>query len=201
MGGGAAEHCDRNGDADLLITGHALACDCYTWAGWFTKVLEHADKVLDLYNAEKHRHLANIFHADPKTMAGSYASICAWILGCPDRALRLSRETDAQARRRGHPFDLGLSLSRGAHEFDLGGPTMTCASAPKNVSGWAGEQPARLWAKFARCRYGQALIREGRIAEGAAELKAGIAFCRGRRQAPHPIGTHFGRRHGSDGRP
>ena len=55
------------GDADLLITGHGIACSCYCWAGEFTKALEHADKVLDLYDDEKHRHLADILNHDPKT--------------------------------------------------------------------------------------------------------------------------------------
>ena len=63
------------GDADLLIAGHAGACDSYCFAGEFTKVLEHADKVLDLYDAEKHRHLADILNHDPKTVAGIYGSI------------------------------------------------------------------------------------------------------------------------------
>ena len=55
------------GDADLLITGHGLPAAATVWAGEFTKVLEHADKVLDLYDAEKHRHLADILNHDPKT--------------------------------------------------------------------------------------------------------------------------------------
>ena len=54
----------------------------------------------------------------PKLTAGSYGSICTWILGYPDRALRLSDEKDAHARWRGHPFDLGFALTMGAHEFD-----------------------------------------------------------------------------------
>ena len=60
------------GDADLLITGHALACASYCLAGEFTKALEHADKVLDLYDDEKHRHLADILNHDPKTSAGVF---------------------------------------------------------------------------------------------------------------------------------
>ena len=106
------------GDADLLIAGHALACTCYCWAGEFTKALEHADKVLDLYDDEKHRHLADILNQDPKTSAGVFGSISTWMLGYPDRASRLSDEKDAHARRRGHPFDLGFALTTGAHEFD-----------------------------------------------------------------------------------
>ena len=99
------------GDADLLITGHTFACACYCYAGEFTKAVEHADKVLDLYDDEKHRHLADILNHDPKTLAGVFGSISTWILGYPDRALRLNDEKDAHARRRGHPFDLGFALT------------------------------------------------------------------------------------------
>ena len=43
--------------------------------------------MLDLYDSEKHRHLADILYSDPKTVAIVFASICTWILGYPDRAL------------------------------------------------------------------------------------------------------------------
>ena len=55
--------------------------------------------------------------------------------------------------------------------------TRTCASAPKNVSGWVGRTACpccgRCWHPVS---YGLALIREGKPAEGIAPLKAGIAF-------------------------
>jgi hypothetical protein len=41
---------EATGDADLLIVVHTSACDCYCWAGELTKSVEHADKVLDLYD-------------------------------------------------------------------------------------------------------------------------------------------------------
>ena len=81
------------------------------WQASSPRLLEHADKVLDLYDDEKHRHLADILNHDPKTLAGIYGSISTWMLGYPDRALRLNDEKDAHARRRGHPFDLGFALT------------------------------------------------------------------------------------------
>ena len=167
---------EATGDADLLIAGHALACACYCWAGEFTKAVEHADKVLDLYDDEKHRHLADILNHDPKTAAGIFGSISTWILGYPDRALRLSDEKDAHARRRGHPFDLGFALTMGAHEFDH-----RCEHEDLRKRAEECERLGRenslpvLWAMLAPIAYGQALIREGKPAEGIAPLKAGIA--------------------------
>ena len=63
------------GDADLLITGHTIACVCYCWAGEFTKAVEHADKVLDLYDDEKHRHLADSSTTIPKLLPVSTARL------------------------------------------------------------------------------------------------------------------------------
>jgi len=61
------------GDADLRVTAHARACTCCCWAGEFTKAREHADKVRDLYDTEKHRRIADIINRDPKTSTGIHA--------------------------------------------------------------------------------------------------------------------------------
>ncbi len=138
---------------------------------------EHASKVLDLYDTETHRHLADILNQDPKTVAGVVGSISTWILGYPDRALRLNNEKDAHARQRGQLFDLGWALTIGAHEFDH---RFTQADLRKRAEecerlGRENSLPV-LWAQRAPIVYGMALIREGRPAEGIAPIKAGIAF-------------------------
>jgi hypothetical protein len=73
---------------------------------------------MGLYDDERHRHHADPSNHDPKTVAGTFGSISTWILGYPDRALQLSEEKDAHARRRGHPFDLGWALTAGAPVVD-----------------------------------------------------------------------------------
>jgi class 3 adenylate cyclase/tetratricopeptide (TPR) repeat protein len=163
------------GDAELLIMGHGLSCTCHCWAGELTKALQHADKVLDLYDAEKHHHLADILNHDPKTGASIHASVSTWILGYPDRALRLSDEKDAHARRRGHPFDLGWALATGVHEFDH-----RCSHEDLRKRAEECERLGRensmpmLWAVLARVPRAEAFIREGKPAEAIAPLKAGL---------------------------
>ena len=163
-------------NADLLIVGHMTAQTCYLWLGEFTKAVEHADRVLELYDDEKHGHLADLLNIDPKSGAGSSASINTWILGYPDRALRLENERDTHARRRGHPFDLGYSLFFGPHFFDsrfkhddLGKRAEECGRLGRENS-----LPV-LWAILEPILNGLALIREDKPAEGIAPLKAGIA--------------------------
>ena len=173
------------GDTDMLIAGHARVCSCYSWVGEFTKAVEHFDKVLDLYDDEKHHHLADILNHDPKTSAGTWASISTWILGYPDRALRLNDEKDAHARWRGHPFDLGFALSCGAHEFDHRYKHDHLRIRAEEIErlGRENSMPV-LWSMLAPVSYGLALIREGKLAEGMAQFKAGITVWEGSGGSP-----------------
>jgi tetratricopeptide (TPR) repeat protein len=54
----------------------------------------------------------------PLTAEGLYGSLCLWMLGYPDQAVKVSETKDEHARCRGHPFDLGFALTLGAHVFD-----------------------------------------------------------------------------------
>jgi class 3 adenylate cyclase len=163
------------GDADLLIIGHMAACDCHFWAGDLAKTVEQADKVLDLYDFEKHRHLADLLNQDPKTQAGIIASICAWMLGYPDRASRLSDEAEAHARRRAHPFDLGVALTFCVLEFDSRFVLDDLDKRAEECERLGRENSLPfLWAVMAPGTHGEALIRKGKIAEGIVLLRAAI---------------------------
>jgi class 3 adenylate cyclase/tetratricopeptide (TPR) repeat protein len=163
------------GNPDLLIIAHMTACDCHFCLGELDKALEHADRVLDLYDNEKHRHLADLLNHDPKTRAGIYGSVCIWMLGYPDRARRLTNKTDAHARRRGHPFDLGYALTMGMHvdhRFEL--EELLKRAEECERLGRENSLPV-MWQMLAPMSYGQALIQGGKPAEGIAPLKAAIA--------------------------
>ncbi len=98
------------------------------------------------------------------------------MLGYPDRALRLSDEKDAHARRRRHPFDLGFALTIGAHEFDHRWQLDDLRKRAEECERLGRENSLpMLWAYLAPVLYGQALIQNGKPAEGIASLKAGMA--------------------------
>ncbi|MBV8578669.1 MAG: hypothetical protein JOZ58_27000, partial [Acetobacteraceae bacterium] len=165
------------GDTDLRISGHWSACgDCF-WAGKLSEVLEHADMVLDLYDIEKHNYLTDVTYLDPRNSSACFASTATWLLGYPDRAVRLNHEKDTHARRRGHPFDLGFALYTGAHEFDERWPFEDLLKRAEECERLGRENSLPvLWANWAPTLYGKALILKGRPAEGIAPLKAGMAW-------------------------
>jgi class 3 adenylate cyclase/tetratricopeptide (TPR) repeat protein len=167
---------DATGDADLLIAGHMSACSSFDWSGEFTKVLEHTDKVLDLYDAEKHRRLADILNHDPKTVANVHASISTWILGYPDRAFWLGLETDAHARSLCRPFEFGWVLFQGEPLFDHRFTHRDLRQRAEECERLGRENSLPVfWALLAPFLYCLALIREGKPAEAIAPLKACLA--------------------------
>ncbi|MFL5288036.1 MAG: AAA family ATPase [Rhodopila sp.] len=164
------------GDAGLRISGHMAACACYMWLGEFTKAIEQANCVWDLYSDEKHRYLADVLNHDPKAIAYSCASVSTWVLGFPDQALRLENEATAHARRLGHPFNLGWVLTKGAHEFDHSYSYEDLHKRAEEVERLGRENSmSMLSAMLAPLLYGRACLRESKPAEAIAPLEMGIA--------------------------
>ena len=164
------------GNSDLLMTGHGLAGLCYCWAGEFTKAMAHFDDVLRLYEDNTHHHLVDLVSHDPKTSAGVWGSVSAWILGYPDRALRLNDEKDAHARQHGHPIDLGFALCNGAHEFDRRCGLEELRRRIEECERLGRENSLPVLCAIASDLSAQALIQGGKPAEGIATLKAGSTF-------------------------
>ena len=163
------------GDSDLLITGHMVAYIHYLYLGRLIKAQEHGDKVLALFDGEKHGHLVNILNHDPKTVVVGGSSLSAWMLGYPDRAVPLLDEAIAHARRHGHPFDLGWVLTIGGEMFGFRyEPEELCRCAEEAEKLGREHSLPVLWALLAPLSYGMALILEGKPAEGIGRLKAGL---------------------------
>ena len=163
------------GDSDLLITGHMVAYIHYLYLGRLIKAQEHGDKVLALFDGEKHGHLVNILNHDPKTVVVGGSSLSAWMLGYPDRAVPLLDEAIAHARRHGHPFDLGWVLTIGGEMFEFRyEPEELCRCAEEAEKLGREHSLPVLWALLAPLSYGMALILEGKPAEGIGRLKASL---------------------------
>jgi tetratricopeptide (TPR) repeat protein len=137
--------------------------------------VKHADEVLTLYDEVEHHHLADLLNHDPKTDVGCLSSHALWILGCPDRAVRVLHEAEAHARRRAHPFDLGWALSFGPEVFYHRGEPDELRRRAEECErlGRENAMPV-LWALLAPVAYGQAMMREGKPAEALTCLRPAL---------------------------
>lgn len=129
------------------------------------------------YSEDAHRHIVDLTNQGPKTVVGVYSAHWTWMLGYPDQAVHVSDAKDEDARQRGHAFDAGWALTLGAIAFDY-----RCEPEELRKRGQECEDLGRenslplLYAVLVPMSYGPALIREGRVAEGMATLKAGLVL-------------------------
>ena len=160
-------------DDNLLVAGHATLCACYFWMGRLLEAVNQSDRVIALYDETKHHHLVTLTNHDPKTQALVYSSMCTWMLGYPDRAVSLVGDSEAHARRLGHPFDLGWALGVGADVFEYRGEPEVIHQRNKEVEQLGRDNSLPVLFMFmAPAHIAIALIREGKPAEGVAQLKA-----------------------------
>jgi predicted ATPase len=171
------EAAETSGDSDLLIVGDLAALTSYYWLGDPVKTLEHADRVLALYIEDRHAHLVGMLNHDPKSLALIISAISTWMLGYPEQTAQMIDAAHDHARRRGHPFNLGWSLTTGAHVFDFLGEPEAWLKRTEEAERLGRETSLHILTEmFVPIWSGIALIRKGQAAEGTALLERGVAL-------------------------
>jgi class 3 adenylate cyclase/tetratricopeptide (TPR) repeat protein len=166
---------EATGDGDLLIIGHRSACTTYFWLGDFNRSRGHGNRVLELYDEDRHRRLADLTNVDPRTVVEIYLSIGTWILGYPDRALQLRKAMDAHARRRQHPFDMGYALTFGSQVWDFcGEPEALLESVEESDRLGRAHSLPFISEVLAQILRGIAYLRAGRVGESIPQLRGAL---------------------------
>ena len=162
----------ERGHADVLLMGHRAACVTHFYRGAFAESVAHGERVLGLYDEERHRYVADLVNTDPRTAVGIFMAPALWMLGRADAAVRATAANDAHARRRNHPFDLGYALAWGGEIFDLRGEhePLLARVAEAEQLGRSHNLPF-ISDVLAQLMKGLAWLRADRTAEGIAHLR------------------------------
>jgi predicted ATPase len=163
------------GDNSLEIVGHRAASACHYWLAEFAAARRSGDQVHRLYDPELHWGLALLTNTDPFTGEGIYRPQFLWMMGYPDQALAASQATEANARRRGHPFDLAFALTLGAQLFDYLCDSDELLRRAEEAERIGQERGIALLGEImAEISRGVAWLRAGRLAEAVTQLDRGI---------------------------
>jgi tetratricopeptide (TPR) repeat protein len=108
----------KDGNIDLQILGHRASMSCHFYLGELRDAHEEGNRVLALYDPSLAGRWMELTGNDVRTAVGVFLSQCLWMLGYPDQAAQVSDQKDADARRLGHPFDIGWALTWGSYVFD-----------------------------------------------------------------------------------
>ncbi len=109
---------DRAQEIALQISGRAAAMSSRFYLGELLEAREQGNQVLALYDPQRAGRWMQLTGVDLRTSVGVYSANWTWMLGYPDQAVKAIEETDAHARRMGHPFNLAWALFYSAYAFD-----------------------------------------------------------------------------------
>jgi len=163
------------GDDSLEIVGHRAASGCHYWLGEFAAARSSGDEVHRLYDPERHLGVVALTNTDPFTGEGIYRAQWLWMVGYPDQALAANQAMEANARRRGHPFDLAFALTLGAQLFDFLCDSEALLRRTEEAERIGKERGIALLGEImAEISRGVAWLRAGRLAEALPQLERGI---------------------------
>jgi len=101
-----------------------------------------------------------------------------WLLGYPERAARAIDRARRLAREQAHPFSEVIGLIHGALIHQYRREPEPCRESAERALAIAREQEFTHYVLFATLLRGWALVTQGRVAEGTAELREGLAGMR-----------------------
>jgi class 3 adenylate cyclase/tetratricopeptide (TPR) repeat protein len=162
-------------DDRLQVVGYRAASASQFWLGKFKDARRSGDQVHQLYDPERHWDLVSVTNTDPFTGEGIYRGQYLWMMGYPDQAFAAYQAAEAHARRRGHPFDLGLLLTLGAQLFDFLRDPDALLHRTEEVELTGKKHGIPLLGEImAEISRGVAWLRAGRLADGLPQLDLGI---------------------------
>src|SRR5439155_1495554 len=87
--------------------------------GALAQGLEHLRQGLTLYHPQQHRALAFVYGQDIGVVCQQWSAWALWLLGYPDQALQMTRDTLQMAQEVSHPLTLAYAMTFSAmfHQF------------------------------------------------------------------------------------
>jgi predicted ATPase len=163
-------------DDGLLLQGNMEVGWSHFFLGELEQAREHLERVLALYDHERHSSHAFTYGDNPATSARAALASVLWLLGYPDQALRCSEENLAILRSLvQHPYSVafGFTVAAFLRQY-LGDPPAARALAEEAVVISEAHGLAFIGA-MASMFEGWARAREGELDEGMAQMRRGLA--------------------------
>ncbi len=166
------------GDPELLLPADRALGETSFWLGDPTTAVRHLEQVIERYDPKMHDQ--DVLRSGQDTGVVCRAFICwsLWLLGYPDRALAMMKETVALAEKLNHPHSVAMTMQNLSmiHQFRREvTQTLECAHRLMLLSEEHGFQ---LWSAGATILHGWALSQMGREREGTEEMAKGVASWR-----------------------
>jgi predicted ATPase len=163
-------------DDGLLLQGNVEIGWSHFFRGELEQAREHLERVLRLYDHERHSAHAFIYGDNPATSARSNLSQVLWLLGYVDQSLRISEENLTTLRSLAdHPYSVAFGLDMAAFVRQYLGDTPAVRTLVEEALAISDAHGLALIGAVASVLEGWVLAREGEPTEGIAQMRRGFA--------------------------
>jgi len=163
-------------DDGLLLQGNMEVGWSHYFLGEFEQARKHLERVLGLYDHQRHSSHAYTYGDNPATSArGSLAQVL-WMLGLVDQSLRHNQENLAILRSLvKHPYSVAFGLVVAAFLHQYRGDVPATRGLAEEAQILSEAHGLAFIGAMASIFKGWALTREGELGEGMAQMRRGLA--------------------------
>ncbi|HEY2595253.1 MAG TPA: AAA family ATPase, partial [Chloroflexota bacterium] len=163
-------------DDGLLLQGNMEVGWSHFFLGELEEAREHLERVLALYDLERHSSHAFTYGDDPATSARSNLAQALWLLGHVDQSLRYSEENLAILRSViNHPYSVAFGLVLAAVVRQYRSDVHATRALVDEALALSEAHGLVFIDAMASILKGWALAQEGDLAEGIAQMRHGLA--------------------------
>jgi predicted ATPase/class 3 adenylate cyclase len=163
-------------DGGLLLQGNMEVGWSYFFLGELEQAREHLERVLAMYDHERHSSHVFTYGDNPATSARSCLAQVLWLLGHVDQSLRHSEENLAVLRSLiDHPYSIAFGLDLAAFVRQYLGDAPATRSLVDEALALSEAQGLALIGAMASVLEGWVLTREGDLPEGIAQMRRGLS--------------------------
>ena len=162
-------------DDGLLLQGNMEAGWSHFFLGELEQAREHLERVLSLYDHERHSSHAFTYGDNPATSARSNLAQVLWLLGYVDHSLRCSEENLAVLRSLiNHPYSVAFGLDLAAVVRQYRSDASTARALVDEALALSESQGLPFVGAMASMLKGWVLTQEGDLAEGISQMRRGL---------------------------
>jgi predicted ATPase len=170
---------ERTADPGLLIEAHHALWAIRFARGELVAARDHAARAMGLYDPDRHASLAAVYgNHDPAVCALGHEAWALELCGEPEQASWQSDAAVALAQALGHAFSESHALLYGARLYQFRGDWRTTRDRAEAAAVLARERGFVQLQAWAAMTGGWALAEGGRIQEGLATMRDGVAAIR-----------------------
>ncbi len=162
-------------DPALVMEARRTLGNILFWRGELASARAHLEAGLALYHPQQHGGHAVLYGRDPGMDFWGFAALTLWFLGYPDQAVASTQEALRLTQELAHPYSLATALNFTAWLHQCRRERPLTHERAEAVLALATEHGiAQRWAS-STVLLGWTLAEQGRVAEGIAQMRQGLA--------------------------